>query len=62
MTHLSQYTIFQFLSLILIIFVKKQWKQDLTDTSILAGMDTEPINDDEKWMDQDYIEKKLGLC
>ncbi len=40
----------------------QRWKYDLTRTKIPAGVTTEVEDKSDKWMDEDYVEKKLGLC
>jgi AbrB family looped-hinge helix DNA binding protein len=39
----------------------EKWMEDLINTSITPGISTETDNENKKWMDNDYIEKKLGL-
>ncbi len=39
----------------------QRWREDLTRTKIPAGVTIVDEDDNDKWMDEDYVEKKLGL-
>ncbi len=39
----------------------RQWKEDLVRTKIPAGITITDEDEGDKWMDEDYVEKKLGL-
>jgi len=38
-----------------------QWKEELARTKIPAGVTVLDEGESDKWMDEEYVEKKLGL-